>query len=710
MPAWNEIMTHLRQLSASMTTQTMTTILKDCFACLDSDVHSTMVTTDWSAVKALYSPHILRPWWRLSCSGRLGLRCGIATLIHRLCRAAIRICEVGTIMMKACCGEAAPELEDRDLASGIVSIRTVDVTSPCLMPNRLVHKFMTLALWLVRAMDVPWLTKTFSTPADVSSDEFGMLPLTIVKPRPDTPEYMVGCDYLLAYMQHVDPVTEQRTLIPLTGIGYLPLSSSNYCLLENHLGSRMLAMVTRGGLPVRERGLYTFRNTVAGVRELDAATGWTGRLSDSFVASPVHVDYLEDEQLLDRLKGAEKRTDDNRKNLEKVVRAELAARAQPGYFHLVPAIKHLVGPTVWAAHKNDVLFIATPQLGLESEMVELALLESLAEEAEEAACVIDLSASGDQPSQLLIAHIEAECGVPIAEVIERQKSRVEWMMEAQADQLRIHAKAVERANNRGKLAAADSSSSDAAAASSGSSSTSALVPASTASSSSSSSSAASAVVPLSASGSSSVALPPAPAGSWTSLELQSLAALCTRWPRPVQDDHCGCSALPAHAQARPRQSQRRLSYGLSLRVRPARHTRAIGRRRWHCEQACSDEALSNHARGCHATDGGDEGYDHRDRIMIAAHRPCPRLSPCPHPLLPYARCCPSPSPRSLSRPTRSVSNSIYICLVFVSLQSPDLFPLLPRCSALLLLLRRDESVSFDRRDDGRRGVPRALEE
>ena len=83
-------------------------------------------------------------------------------------------------------------------------------------------------------------------------------------------------------------------------------------------------------------------------------------------------------------------------------RQELATRQRPGFFHIVPAIQRMIPKEDGPTQPGPQLFIATPSRGLESELVELTLLESLVEEA----------AAGDEQASLLVSHIESECAAP----------------------------------------------------------------------------------------------------------------------------------------------------------------------------------------------------------------------------------------------------------------------------------------------------------
>jgi hypothetical protein len=88
----------------------------------------------------------------------------------------------------------------------------------------------------------------------------------------------------------------------------------------------------------------------------------------------------------------------------------IADRKQPGFSHIAPALQQLVGDA-WPTKHAQTLFIATPRAGIETELVELLLLESLIGEA----------FTDGAESQLILAHVKAECGVSIADVLSTQR-------------------------------------------------------------------------------------------------------------------------------------------------------------------------------------------------------------------------------------------------------------------------------------------------
>jgi hypothetical protein len=106
----------------------------------------------------------------------------------------------------------------------------------------------------------------------------------------------------------------------------------------------------------------------------------------------------------------------------------------------------------WPAQTGS-LFIAIPRRGLETELMELLLLEVLQEAAD----------AGDKHARLLLDHLVEESGATdAAELIDAQRSRVEEMQQWQQEQLKPHADAVKRAAQR-KLSKEESASAPAAA-------------------------------------------------------------------------------------------------------------------------------------------------------------------------------------------------------------------------------------------------------
>ena len=198
-------------------------------------------------------------------------------------------------------------------------------------------------------------------------------------------------------------------------------------------------MVLEDGAMVDEPGLViSVSRTCTSVK---ACTGRTADPATSWHMAPATMMYTSSSLFLEMLRDPA-RSQSNRDE----ARSLLEARSRPDYFHLVPAMREALDdqwPDTASCRPNgeENIFVATPRLGLKSDLAELLLLESLAEEA----------AAGDAHSRLLIEHIEAECGATIGEVIEEQRSRVERMMADQRDQLRIHAEAVARHNQRSRL-------------------------------------------------------------------------------------------------------------------------------------------------------------------------------------------------------------------------------------------------------------------
>ena len=265
----------------------------------------------------------------------------------------------------------------------------------------------------------------------------------------------------LPFFQSIMYVTALDAARRPTVVGIVICGSGPTLALDDFVGGdiflphRRVAVVAQHGAIVEEQGLLVSATQLTlDLGPLDATPGavWrgtsviavTGRTGDpdtAWTQAPWMIARLDDACLRFRpqiaLKGPRLWTT----SLE----TECARRQQPGYFHLIPVIQQAVDKEQWPAEKGKQLFIATPRRGIETELTELLLLESLVEEAE----------SGDEHSRLLLNHIEEECAAPLAEVIQAQRSKLEIMLEDQRAQLLIHAEAVKRTEKRGRLMAAE---------------------------------------------------------------------------------------------------------------------------------------------------------------------------------------------------------------------------------------------------------------
>ena len=306
------------------------------------------------------------------------------------------------------------------------------------------------------------------------------------------------------------------TLVPAACSELFPFAPNRHDAIQVVLPDSHRWLVVHGGRLVEEAGLIVQRSSLDTRPIVVSATaGRTNHIESSFRSAPADMAYVELADL-ERLRDDIDKGMERRKKSKPDMERELEVRAQPGYFHIVPAMKSILEDD-WPTEQNQKLFIAIPRVTIEAELTELLLLESLVEEA----------AAGDEQAQLLIQHIEEECGAPIAEVISAQRSKLEIMLEDQRQQLLIHAAAVERLEQRGRLlkGAASTSASSIVASSSVAASSSSSSSAAPFMAASGVVSAADSTALADRSASSSSALQP-PAYSWTQrAEFQSVESL-----------------------------------------------------------------------------------------------------------------------------------------------------------------------------------------
>lgn len=200
-------------------------------------------------------------------------------------------------------------------------------------------------------------------------------------------------------------------------------------------------VIFNGSTREEEPGLVLHINKTSAT--LRAVTGRTPDPSTAWCAAPTSCRYVWSECLKKLLEYEGNSSLD--KTLASQLRNELEARDQPSYCHLIPMMIQVVLGDAWP--RKDLVdvdvFVALPhpKVIVESELVELLLLESLVEEM----------TLGDAHTRLLITHIESECGTPIGGVIAEQRSKLEQMLADQREQLRLHADIAERHEHRCKL-------------------------------------------------------------------------------------------------------------------------------------------------------------------------------------------------------------------------------------------------------------------
>jgi hypothetical protein len=116
--------------------------------------------------------------------------------------------------------------------------------------------------------------------------------------------------------------------------------------------------------------------------------------------------------------------------------AELERRKSSSFFNLAQSLRKVLADD-WP-DEDDENFVAVPRRGLESEIAELLLLEELVVQRD----------AGDKFAAQLVAHVEEETEVPIAQAIQAQRSRLKILLE---ENRLMHAEVVARAELRGRI-------------------------------------------------------------------------------------------------------------------------------------------------------------------------------------------------------------------------------------------------------------------
>jgi len=329
--------------------------------------------------------------------------------------------------------------------------------SVALAESRLLHRLVRYGLYYLRNVDSNLLHPLQRRDMRVASNDYGVIPPPL--PPTDTNK-MLG---VLLYCSHATNANDRPTLVIVPVSSLLTNAQDqfhhHYHHGEMYLPTLRLSMFFRNKELTLEQGLrVTADHSTASVF---ACSGYTGRPESSFQDADVFYRYASEEQLregLDICRATIQNTSEDDPTLLllcKGIVAELESRKQPGYFHLVPTMRAAIGEASWP-QDGQTLFIATPRRGLESEVTELLLLEALAADA----------AAGDVQAQLLVQTIETECRcsvqelpTPIAQLIAAQRKRIDALSRDQREQLRLHAEAVERHNQRDNLVSSAASSS-----------------------------------------------------------------------------------------------------------------------------------------------------------------------------------------------------------------------------------------------------------
>jgi hypothetical protein len=287
--------------------------------------------------------------------------------------------------------------------------------SPVFCDGRLIHRLLAYAIFFFRHVDPQLLPPDIRANVHVQSDEHGELPRGM--------SILTGKLCSIDYLSSVDDVG-RRLLLPFFNVAprprpSFPLVSARPLECDGH--RKMLLLSGPSHAPVREAGLLVMSTRPPGnspdalLTKITAFAGWTADRLSSAVSD---VCCLEANDAL--------RESSVRRGMEPWPRCAL-----------IEVMRDTLSDQ-WPQPGQD-MFIAVPRRGLETELTELLLLESLKAEAD----------VGDAHAQLLLAHLVEESGAAdVSELIGAQRSRVEEMQQWQQEQLRLHAEAVARTEQR----------------------------------------------------------------------------------------------------------------------------------------------------------------------------------------------------------------------------------------------------------------------
>jgi len=388
-------------------------------------------------IASIYPPRLTDPWWIPGSSGTLRSR-----QMLDFWRMLVPLVTALQGVYAKCRTISLPDPVNFANGSGMHHDQSA-VVPASLDESRMLHRLMRYGLYYLRNVDPALLSLSQRQYMQVASDDYGVIPFSLLDDDRDL-------IHVLLYCSHSANMQDRKTLI------CVPINSAitpdRFYHGSEDLATFDLSMPFRNHELLLEQGLLV--NAGRSSAKVCACSGYTGQSNSSFQNASVFYCYSSDDKLrsdLATITGPSSTGCSTSKLMAQGIVAELEARKQPGYFHLVPAMRAAIGEDDWPQNDGS-LFIATPRRGLESELTELLLLEALVAEA----------AAGDVQAQLLIQNIEIDCGgdasssssssssspTPIAKIIEVQRSRVDALSRDQREQLRIHADAVERHNHR----------------------------------------------------------------------------------------------------------------------------------------------------------------------------------------------------------------------------------------------------------------------
>jgi len=389
----------------------------------------------------LYPPQpASNPWW-MSNSVRCAREIRDALeMLHLFCGDVIALHHIVGSWIYPMSGQKA------GLPRGFARMTVTPGVPPTLEPSRFFHRLLSQLIYYFRHVDPQNLPLKVRSLLRVDRDEWGVLPFL------SDGGHKVEA---LAYCLRLDETTSQRTWLPVPFMKVSDLDGGDDggCSVRGKsLGSPdelAKVMIFRQGNVVQESGFFVSltpgtMNDEPNEKEtrtiVHACSGWTGDVNTSWCAAPVFCTYYSD-GLLERFvsEGHTRECACTDLCTPESIEDELMLRKLPGYFHFVPAMRSALGDR-WPRKIGQSIFVAIPRQGIESELVEMLMLEELVNRAD----------AGEAEAQLLLEHVVQQSGAAtIAEVMAAQRSRLQQqMVRDQQQQLRIHAEAVARHDAR----------------------------------------------------------------------------------------------------------------------------------------------------------------------------------------------------------------------------------------------------------------------
>lgn len=159
--AWAETVAYLQRMPHQLPEDNVALALDanaDALHQIDAVLSQLMIRADWAAMCAMCCPRITDPWWSAECSRQLGLTATrIQPHLAILSGILFQLSQVTDAVMRRC-GFVLARSDSR--LPQFATRSPVPLRSALLLPHRLMHKLVTLLIWLLRAMDPAWLAAT----------------------------------------------------------------------------------------------------------------------------------------------------------------------------------------------------------------------------------------------------------------------------------------------------------------------------------------------------------------------------------------------------------------------------------------------------------------------------------------------------------------------------------------------------------------------